>query len=135
MADSVTTQIIENGVRNLVMKFTNVSDGVGETAVVKVDASTFTPALTASLKVRKIEYNVTGGAVRLLWDATTDITFAYLTGYGTLCLEDTQGIVNNAGTGVTADILLTTSGFIAAGASNPASGYTLVFYMTKGNFE
>lgn len=133
MADAVNTQTIENGPRNLVMKFTNVSDGTGESAVVKVDASTFTPALTTSLKVRRIEYNITGGAVRMLWDATTDVTFAYLTGYGNLDLTDTQGIVNNAGAGVTGDILFTTSGFIAAGASNPASGYTITLFMVKGN--
>lgn len=133
MADSVTTQTIEDGKRNLVMKFTNVSDGTGESGVIKVDASTFTPALTASLKVRKIEYNVTGGAVRMLWDAASDVTFAYLTGYGVLDLTDTQGIVNNAGAGVTGDILFTTSGFIAAGASNPASGYTITLHMIKGN--
>ena len=133
MADAVTTQIIENGPRNLVMKFTNVSDGTGESAVVKVDASTFTPTLTASLKVRRIEYNITGGAVRMLWDATTDITFAYLTGYGNMDLDFTQGIVNNAGSGNTFDILFTTSGFIASGASNPASGYTITLFMIKGN--
>ncbi len=132
MADSVSTQTIEEGPRNLVLKFTNVSDGTGEAGVVKVDASTYTP-LTTSLKVRKIEYNVVGGAVRMLWDASTDITFAYLSGYGCIDLEDTQGIVNNAGTGVTSDILFTTSGFIAAGASNAASGYTIVLYMIKGN--
>src|SRR5512143_2515143 len=99
--DVVTTQTIENGQRNLIMKFTNVSDGTGESGVVKVDASTFTPPLTTSLKVRKIEYNVTGGAVEMLWDASTDVPFAYLAGYGCMDLEDTQGIVNNAGSGVT----------------------------------
>lgn len=137
MADAVNTQTIENGPRNLVMKFTNISDGTGESAVVKVDASTFAPALTTSLKVKKIEYNVTGGAVNLLWDATTDVPFAYLTGYGCIDLEDTQGIVNSAGSGVTGDILFTTSGFNAANGTSPtatpASGYTIILYMIKGN--
>jgi hypothetical protein len=39
MADTVTTQIIQDGERNCIMKFTNVSDGTGESAVVKVDVS------------------------------------------------------------------------------------------------
>ena len=39
MADLVTTQILENGPSRLVMKFTNLSDGTGETGVVKVDAA------------------------------------------------------------------------------------------------
>ena len=39
MADAVTTQTIIDGERNCVMKFTNVSDGSGESAVAKVDVS------------------------------------------------------------------------------------------------
>ena len=35
MADVVTTQTIQDGQRKAVMKFTNVSDGTGESAVVK----------------------------------------------------------------------------------------------------
>lgn len=134
MADSVTSQIIENGSRNLIYKFTNISDGTGESAVKKVDATAL--ALTTSLKVRKIEYNVTSGAVQMLWDASTDVTFAYLTGYGCIDLEDTQGVFNNAGAGVTGNILFTTSGFNAANgtspAATPASGYTIFLYMIKG---
>ena len=132
MADTVSSQTIEDGPRNLVMKFTNVSDGTGESDVVKVDVSALGVSIT-SLKVRKIEYNVTGGAVRIEWDATTDVVLAYLSGYGTYYLKDTQGAFNPAGTGNTGDILFTTSGFIAAGASNPASGYTITLFMTKGN--
>ena len=30
MADAVTSQTIEDGGKNLVMKFTNISDGTGE---------------------------------------------------------------------------------------------------------
>lgn len=132
MADTVSSQTIENGTRNLVMKFTNVSDGTGEADVVKVDVSVLGVSIT-SMKIRKIEYNVTGGAVRIEWDATTDVVAAYLSGYGEMDLTDTQGMFNPAGTGNTGDILFTTSGFIAAGASNPASGYTITLYMIKGN--
>ena len=39
MADAVTSQTIIDGERNCVMKFTNVSDGSGESAVAKVDVS------------------------------------------------------------------------------------------------
>ena len=40
MADAVTSQTIVDGERNCIMKFTNVSDGTGESAVAKVDVST-----------------------------------------------------------------------------------------------
>ena len=39
MADTVTSQTIVDGPRNCIMKFTNVSDGTGESAVAKVDVS------------------------------------------------------------------------------------------------
>lgn len=132
MADTVATQIIENGARNLVMKFTNLSDGTGESNVVKVDVSALDVS-TTSLKIRRVIYNVTGGGVLIEWDATTDQQIAYLSGYGKIDLRDTQGIFNPNAAGNTGDILFTTSGFVAAGASNPASGYTIVLEMIKGN--
>jgi len=39
MADAVATQTIQDGQKMVVQKFTNVSDGTGESAVVKVDVS------------------------------------------------------------------------------------------------
>ena len=42
MADTVTSQTIQDGERVVVMKFTNVSDGTGESAVKKVDVSALT---------------------------------------------------------------------------------------------
>ena len=37
MVDAVTSQVIFDGTRTAVMKFTNISDGTGETGAVKVD--------------------------------------------------------------------------------------------------
>ncbi len=42
MADLVTSQTIQDGPRNAIMKFTNVSDATGEAAVVKVNVSDLT---------------------------------------------------------------------------------------------
>ena len=39
MADAVTSQTLIDGPTHAVMKFTNVSDGTGESAVTKVDVS------------------------------------------------------------------------------------------------
>jgi len=39
MADAVTSQTIIDGDRTAVMKFTNISDGSGESSVKKVDVS------------------------------------------------------------------------------------------------
>jgi hypothetical protein len=43
MADNVTSQTILDGERLFIGKYTNISDGTGETAVVKVDVSTLNP--------------------------------------------------------------------------------------------
>ena len=43
MADAVTSQtILDDGGKNLIMKFTNISDGTGESAVAKIDVSALT---------------------------------------------------------------------------------------------
>jgi hypothetical protein len=39
MADAVTSQTLMDGERLAIMKFTNISDGTGETAVTKVNVS------------------------------------------------------------------------------------------------
>ena len=39
MADAVTSQTIQDGERKAILKFTNISDGTGESAVTKIDVS------------------------------------------------------------------------------------------------
>ena len=124
MADAVATQIILDGSKKLVMKFTNLSDGTGESAIKKVDVS----ALSATkVKITKITFSTDGMAVQIWWDATTNV-LAY-----TLAKDQTNkigfkkvgGLINNAGVGVTGDLLFTTNGHIA-GAS-----YSIVLEMDK----
>lgn len=110
MADAVTSQTLVDGERNVVMKFTNVSDGTGEAAVLKVDVSTLAGAPT-SVKITKVEYDIQGMSVNLLWDATSDVSALILgSGQGCMDFRDVGGLSNNAGTGVTGDLLLTTVG-------------------------
>ena len=59
MADAVTSQTIQDGARHAVLKFTNVSDGTGESAVVKVDVSALSAdpmskAACTSVTIRKL---------------------------------------------------------------------------------
>ena len=72
MADAVTSQTLLDNDRNVVMKFTNVSDGTGESAVLKVDVSALVGAPT-SVKITRIIATTDGMAVNILWDATTDV--------------------------------------------------------------
>ena len=115
MADAVTSQTILDGERLFIAKFTNISDGTGETAVLKIDVSTlarnsFNLACNG-VKLNKIYATTHGMEVRILWDATTDV-FAWMVPQNTNYLMDLSsfgGIPNNASTGVTGDVLFTTS--------------------------
>lgn len=124
MADAVTSQTLVDGPRNLVMKFTNVSDGTGESAVTKVDVSAFN---TTGVTIQKIHYSTQGMAVRVLWDATSDVLAWLVPQDGDGCFDFTPfgGIRNNAGAGVTGDIQFTTVGHTAADT------YSIILEMTK----
>ena len=111
MSISTTVQTLEEGVRNLVLQLTGVSDGAGsETLVKKVDVSELTPACE-SVKVRKISGSVDFGIVELWWDALTPVKFAELSGTVDLDYSFVGGLTNHAGGGKTGDMLLSTVGF------------------------
>lgn len=124
MADTVSSQTIVDGSKYVVMKFTSVSDGTGESAVTKVDVSALTPAAT-TVTIEQIWYTVTGMVATLLWDATTDVRILDLSGYGEMCFDNFGGLPNNAGTGITGDILLTTTGH------SSGDSYSIIIKMRK----
>lgn len=76
MADSVNTEVLFSGTRKYVVRFTNKSDGTGETAVTKIDRSALVGATgkaPAKLVLQKIQYSIQGfEAVQIDWDAGTD---------------------------------------------------------------
>ena len=116
MADAVTSQTIQDGQTTAVLKFTNVSDGTGESAVKKVDVSALEAnhrgEACTSVSVARIYWATRGMGVNLEFDATTNVLLTGLpadsTGDGYYDLF--TGIPNNAGSGVTGDIDLTTVG-------------------------
>lgn len=115
MADAVTSQTILDGERLFIAKFTNISDGTGETGVIKIDVSTLNPnsfgLACNGVKLNKIYGTTHGMEVRILWDATTD-QFAWQIPQNSNYLMDFSsfgGIPNNAGAGKTGDVLFTTA--------------------------
>jgi hypothetical protein len=131
MADAVTSQTILDGERLFIAKFTNISDGTGETGVLKIDVSTLNPnsfgLACNGVKINKIYGTTHGMEVRILWDATTD-QFAWQIPQNSNYLMDLSsfgGIPNNAGAGVTGDVLFTTA--------DASSGdmYSIVLECTK----
>lgn len=135
MADTTTSQLYD-GRRNVNLKLTNFSDGTGQTGVKVLDVTTLTPNPGIHLKLRRVRFSITGMSVRLQWEATTPIDIVVL-GNGEDILDFTNeyagGFPNNAGTGVTGSILLTTIGAAAVGAGNTAgSSYTINLELIKG---
>lgn len=124
MADAVTSQTLIDGTEHCVMVLTNVSDGTGEAAVLKVDVSALNGAPSA-VKINRVNYSVFGMSVSLLWDATTDVRALALQGDGELDFGHIGGLPNNSGTGKTGDLLLTTTGH------SLGDTYTVVLEMEK----
>ena len=116
MADAVASQTILDGERLAVLRFTNVSDGTGESNVAKVDVS----ALAANsagkscteVSIQRIYWACIGMSVRLDFDATTNVLAIGLPAdsTGDEYYDSFTGFPNNAGTGKTGDILFTTTG-------------------------
>jgi len=103
-----STQVIEDGFRNYIIK---VDGAVAEAASLLVDVSMLDPPCTR-VRLKKLTYSLDPAAtMQLLWDATTDVVLLNLSGSNDadMCFESTAGIPNNAGTGVTGDVLLTTA--------------------------
>jgi len=120
MADAVTSQTIEDGGKNLVMKFTNISDGTGESAVAKIDVSALntepsTGASCSRVVLQRIWFSNIGMGFKLYWNATTNmfICQAPKDWSDTWDFTDSSitlpGIPNNAGSGINGDLLLTTN--------------------------
>lgn len=131
MADAVTSQTLLDGERLAIMKFTNISDGTGETAVTKVTASSLAASNSgkacSGVTVTKIMFVCHGMEVRMYWDATTDVPF-FLSTVNTNYENDFSkigGITNNAGTGKNGNIVFST-----ADASS-GDTYTVVLEMVK----
>ena len=131
MADTVATQTLQDGEKMAVQKFTNVSDGTGESAVVKVDVS----ALSANARgqactgvtIEKIWWQCIGMKVQILFNASTNVFCIELgenqSGYHDYTVFG--GLTNNAGSGKDGDVLFTTVGH------SSADTYTIMMSMRK----
>jgi len=77
MADIVTVDKLNDGFRNAIFRLTNVSDGTGETLVVKVDQSLLLPnnygQTPNRLRIDRIEMLTDNMAVRLFWGGSPNI--------------------------------------------------------------
>ena len=117
MADAVTSQTIQDGERIAVMKFTNVSDGTGESAVKKVDVSALSSnsagVTCSSVDIARVWWATVGMSVKIDFDATANVLAINLPSdsTGDEYYDDFTAIPNNAAAGgFTGDLDVTTLG-------------------------
>ncbi len=130
MADAVTSQTIIDGEKKVVMKFTNVSDGSGESAVAKVDVSALASNTAGSactgVAIEQIWWQCIGMKVNILWDASSDVLAMQLgenqSGHHDYTIFG--GITNNASS-PTGDVNFTTVGH------SSGDTYAIILYMRK----
>ncbi len=131
MADTVTSQTIQDGERVAVLKFTNVSDGTGESAVKKVDVSALTKNSAGesctSVSIARIYWACVGMRVNIEFDASTNVLAMPLPAdsTGDEYYDLFSGIPNNAGSGITGDIDFTTVGHSSGDA------YSIILVLNK----
>ena len=131
MADAVTSQTLFDGDKHVVMKFTNISDGTGESAVKKVDVSALNADINGntctSVAIEKIWWQCIGMKVRMFFDATSDAFIIELgeNQSGHHDYSEFGGLKNNAGSGKTGDVDFTTVGH------SSADTYPIILKMRK----
>lgn len=131
MADAVASQTLVDNERVAIMKFTNISDGTGESKVVKVNPSLLSPSASGGacdqVTITKIHASTHGMEVQIYWDATTDVFCWGMPQNSQYTWDFTQfgGLTNNAGAGVTGNVLFSTLDATAG------DFYTIVIEMTK----
>jgi len=132
MADAVVTQTIQDGGQHAIFKFTNISDGTGESAVTKIDVSGLTtnPVTKMScnaVSIEKIWFSNIGMGVKIYFDATSDVLAIQLPADWTdeLDFSEFSGVPDNAGSGATGDVQFTTVGH------SSGDSYTIVMKVIK----
>lgn len=121
MADTVDTLVLLSGPNKYVARFTDVSDGTGESAVVKVDISTLrgpNGQVPVAIALLEVLWSIQGfTSVRLFWDHTTDDEIIVLgSGNGYNDFSGVGGLHDPRSAGGTGNVLFTTAG-AASGAT------------------
>ena len=111
MADTVLNTTVFDGSKKLITHYNVVSDSSGGTTkIVDVSALAKSPAGKSCLTVRlnKVSFNVSVtapvDAIRMLWDADTDVVFQTLNGEMEYDYSSFGGLKNTEASGFTGDV-------------------------------
>ena len=117
MAVQVTSQVLHDGARNLIMQLSGFCDGFGgEDKAVKVDMAELAP-VPRRVTLWNVEFEIIGGLVELYWDANDPEMFLQLGSVGEYNYARHGGLPNRADT-TTGNVLLSTPGFDAGSTYN-----------------
>tara|TARA_Y100000114_G_scaffold1602_1_gene1364 strand:- start:733 stop:1134 length:402 start_codon:yes stop_codon:yes gene_type:complete len=132
MADTVTTQIIQDGPKNAVIKFTNISDGTGESAVDKVIVGNLSKLANGQpcteVALQRVQYYMNGMDVTMNFSVSSG-TAGFIAklnenDLGDMDFRDYSGIPNTT-TNKNGNISFTTSGHSAGDT------YTIILTLLK----
>ena len=122
MAVAATQQIINDGNRNLNLKYTLAGTSGDISNSILVNVSGFTDkdgtAIGANgLTLVGIDASLTGFSANLLWDATSNVELLEIPSDQPFSrdFKNVGGIKDNSGGGSTGDVLITTTGYTASG--------------------
>jgi hypothetical protein len=126
MANSLLTQIIQDGPRHATVKLTSVQDTSDVAQVTIVAPASYFP-IPKSFRVMHIDYSITDQlAVHLLWTATTDLEMVPLAGRGRMSFQEFGGLTDNGAAGVTGGIDVKTTGWTSG-----TQVFTLILRLEK----
>ena len=116
MAATTIQHVLNDGPRNLTVKYTIGGTSGDTTAGILLNASDFGLGAN-SLTLMGVDYALTGFSCNLLWDATANVDLVQLQS------DDAEsddysafgGIKDNSGSGSTGDVLFTTTDYTASG--------------------
>ena len=113
MADTVLNTTVFDGAKKLITHYNVVSDGTGSTTqIVDVSGLNSNNGKTCkTVRLNKISFNVSVtapvDAIRILWDADTDVVFQTLAGEMEYDYSSFGGLKNNEASSYTGDVNLT----------------------------
>ena len=112
MADTVLNTTVFDGAKKLITHYNVVSDNSGSTTKI-VDVSELASnngKTCKTVRLNKVSFNVSVtapvDAIRMQWDATTDVVFQTLAGEMEFDYSDFGGLKNTKASGYTGDVNL-----------------------------
>ena len=110
MADTVLNTTVFDGAKKLITHYNVVSDSTGGTTkIVDVSGLNSNNGKTCkTVRLNKVRFNVSvtapADAIRMQWDADTDVVFQTLAGEMEFDYSDFGGLKNTEATGFTGDV-------------------------------